>query len=161
MLSQSVGYAITALGHLGRSDDPRFVRDLASETGIPAPYLAKIVHQLARRGFLLTQRGTRGGVLLARKASQITLFELCVALDDPLVQRQCMLGNAACSDERSCPLHVFWKAQREHIAAFLQQTTVQDIARFSRPAHASPFVPSSRLLAAQRQKRATMTKSPG
>ena len=60
MLSQTVGYAIAALGHLSRfqkQPGPQFVRDIAKATGIPPAYLAKIVHTLARKGYLTTQRG--------------------------------------------------------------------------------------------------------
>lgn len=131
MLSQSVGYAITALGYLASIyDRPTLVRDVAEAIHIPAPYLAKIIHTLARKGFVVTQRGIGGGVSLARKPESITLYEICVALDEPSVQKRCMLGNATCSDERACPAHAFWTEQREQQIDFLKRTTLQDMAEF-------------------------------
>ncbi len=133
MLSQTVGYAIAALGHLSRyqkQPGAQFVRDIAKATGIPPAYLAKIVHTLARKGFLTTQRGTSGGVSLARPAEEVTLFEVCEVFDDPIVQRRCMLGTAACTDERNCPAHCFWTEERERVAEFLRRTTLRAIARF-------------------------------
>lgn len=131
MLSQSVGYAITALGYLASIyDRPALVRDVAEVMHLPTPYLAKIIHTLARKGFVVTQRGIGGGVSLARKPKSITLYEICLALDEPSVQKRCMLGNATCSDERACPAHAFWTQHREQQIEFLKRTTLQDMAEF-------------------------------
>jgi Rrf2 family iron-sulfur cluster assembly transcriptional regulator len=131
MLTQSVGYAASALGYLaGSGRHQMLVRELAEAVGVPGPYLAKIMNQLARRGFVTTQRGIGGGVALARAAGEISLYDLCEALDDPVVQQRCMLGIAECTDERSCPAHRFWSRVRSQQTEFLVKTTLVDMARF-------------------------------
>ena len=131
MVSQAVGYAATALGYVAAAGGrPVLVKDIAQAAQIPAPYLAKIVQALARKGLVRTQRGIGGGVSLSRPAEGISLFELCQALDDPAVQQRCMLGTAQCSDERACPAHRFWTAQRARHLEFLQKMTVADVAAF-------------------------------
>lgn len=131
MLSQAVGYAVTAMGHIAAAGgNPVLVREIAEAAEIPAPYLAKIINSLARRGLLSTQRGVGGGVTLARPAVQITMYDVCVALDDPVVKPTCMLGTAECSDDRACPAHKFWKQSRAKVLDFLQETNVADIAGF-------------------------------
>lgn len=131
MLSQGVGYAITALGCIAAASGRSvLVKDIAEYGQIPAPYLAKIINALGKRGIVNTQRGVGGGVTLARPATEISLFDLCVALDDPAVQATCMLGNAQCSDSRACPAHNFWKAERAKVMDFLAATSVADIAEF-------------------------------
>lgn len=131
MLSQAVGYAATALGRIAAAGGASvLIKDIADDCEIPSPYLAKIINTLARKGVVATQRGVGGGVVLARPAQSITLFDLCVALDDLIVQPRCMLGVAPCSDERACPAHQFWTGHRAGIVAFLQSTTIADIAAF-------------------------------
>jgi Rrf2 family protein len=131
MLSQGVGYAVTALGHIARAGGaPVLVKEIADAAGLPAPYLAKIVHSLARRGVVVTQRGVGGGVTLAKPASEITLLDVAHALDDPAVKPTCMLGTAACSEERACPAHRFWTCERASILEFLASTCVADVANF-------------------------------
>lgn len=131
MMSQSVGYAATALGYIEMAGGkPVLVREIAERAGIPQPYLAKIINMLARRRLVVTQRGIGGGVTLARPAHQITLYEVCDALDDPIVQERCMMGTAECSDERACPCHHFWKDHRGREVEFLRTATVSDIAAF-------------------------------
>lgn len=131
MLSQGVGYAVTALGHIAAAGGrPVLVKEIAHAAGMPAPYLAKIIHLLGKRGIVNTQRGVGGGVTLARPATDLTLLEVCHALDDPVIKPTCMLGTAECSDERACPAHRFWSAHRARILQFLQETCVADIAAF-------------------------------
>ena len=129
MLSQTVGYAIRALAYLARMKDrPVLVREISEATNIPYAFLAKIINTLGRRQFVVTQRGIRGGISLARKPESVSLYELCVALDDPLSKRRCILGMPACSDENSCPAHRFWAKHRKEEIKFLSKTTLADIA---------------------------------
>jgi Rrf2 family transcriptional regulator, iron-sulfur cluster assembly transcription factor len=131
MLTQAVGYASVALGHVAAAGGkPVLVKEIAEAAGIPGPYLAKIIHSLGRKGLVTTQRGVGGGVTLARPPAEITLYELCVALDDPAVEARCMLGVAQCTDERACPAHRFWATQRGKQIEYLQSMTVADVAAF-------------------------------
>jgi Rrf2 family protein len=129
MLSQASGYACTALAYVALLPGPALVKNIAKATDIPAPYLAKIVQVLAKKGFVKTQRGIGGGVALALPAEEVTLFDICDALDDPCTQTKCMMGNAQCSDERACACHEFWKVQRAQCLGFLQKTTIADLTR--------------------------------
>jgi Rrf2 family transcriptional regulator, iron-sulfur cluster assembly transcription factor len=130
-MTQSTGYAITALGHIAAMGDrPLLIRDISAATGLPHPYLAKIVHALARRGLVATRRGVGGGVALARPAAAITLFDVAEAMDDPLLAERCMLGAAVCSDERACPTHGFWSGHRRAQIEFLRERTLADVAEF-------------------------------
>jgi Rrf2 family protein len=142
MLSQSVGYAVTALTSIVlASDKSILVRDIARATGLPGAYLSKIIHVLARRGLVTTQRGVGGGVSLARPASEISLFDVAVALDDAALQRSCMLGGVPCGTGRECVSDEFWTATHASIIDFLKRTSLQAVAAFAeRQAceHASP-----------------------
>lgn len=131
MLSQGVGYAITALGYIAAAGGKAvLVKEVAEAASIPPAYLAKIIHALARRGLVNTQRGVGGGVTLAKPATDITLHDLAVALDDPAVSPTCLLGYTDCSDERCCPAHMFWTVHRAQLDTFLRTTSVADIAAF-------------------------------
>jgi Rrf2 family transcriptional regulator, iron-sulfur cluster assembly transcription factor len=144
MLSQATGYACTALAYIALLPGPALVKDIAKATNIPAPYLAKIVQVLAKKGFVKTQRGIGGGVSLAMRAEAISLFDICDALDDPCTQTKCMMGNAQCSDERACACHEFWKVQRAQCLNFLQKTTIADLTR-TKPILRFPILQSSEI----------------
>lgn len=131
MLSPATGYAVRALATVAAtSDQPVLVREISATTGIPGPYLGKIVNRLAHRRLVVTRRGPGGGVSLARPAADISLYDVCRALDDPLTEERCMLSDEPCTDERFCPAHTFCQTHRGAQIDFLRQTTIVDIVRF-------------------------------
>lgn len=131
MLSQAVGYAATALGCVAAmGGKPTLIKAVAQMCGVPAAYLAKIINTLARKRLVHTQRGLGGGVTLAKPPQELTLHDLCQALDDPIMEPRCMLGAERCSDDRACPAHAFCQEYRQKTLEFLQATTIGDIAAF-------------------------------
>lgn len=131
MLSQATGYATSALACVAAmGGKPALVKDLAEACNIPHAYLAKIVNVLARREIVQTQRGVGGGVCLARPPQEITVEQVCEALDDPVLQPRCMLGNTECTEDRACPAHQFCVSHRKELGNFLKSTTIADIAAF-------------------------------
>lgn len=128
-----IGYAATALGHIAvQGAQPVQVREIAEVMRIPAPYLAKIVHQLGRKGFVTTRRGIGGGVQLSVDPAKTTLYQLCEALEDPILEPQCLLGLGTCNDDVACPAHAFSRGLRERKLAFLRGTTLLDVGRYDR-----------------------------
>src|SRR5262245_42777162 len=107
MISRASEYAIRSLTYLAMQEREAFhlARDMAERLEIPAPFLAKILQPLVARGLVRSQRGRSGGFRLARDPAEITLFQIVDAQENLGKIRQCMLGQAECSDERACPLH--------------------------------------------------------
>lgn len=125
------GYAATALGYMAlRDEGPLQVREMAQRIEIPAPYLSKIVHQLGRKGFVETRRGVGGGVRLAVDPAKTTLFQLCEALGDPILEPHCLLGLGLCNDDVACPAHAFSRTLRASQLKFLKETTLLAVGRF-------------------------------
>lgn len=142
MLSHSAMYAIRALSCVVRAGGtPLLVREIAGTTGISASYLAKLVNTLARKGFVHTQRGVRGGVSLATEPETVTLYDIAEALDEPVTQDQCYLGIPTCSDRNPCVAHDFWKTQRRREIRFLRKTTLTQVAAYDAE-HAAAATPA-------------------
>ncbi|MEM0983475.1 MAG: Rrf2 family transcriptional regulator [Planctomycetota bacterium] len=130
-LAPATGYAVLGLGYLAAAaGKPALVRDIASACDLPAPYLAKTLNRLGRAGIVKTRRGIHGGVSLARAAAELTLYEVCEALDDPILENRCLLGTDECSERRACPAHAFRTKHREQAMTFLRETTIADVASF-------------------------------
>lgn len=131
MLSPFTGYAAVALGYLAVSKTrSASVDEMARATGIKTTSLSKVVHLLSRRGLVTTRRGVGGGATLACDPDKVTLYDLCLKLDDPAILPRCMLGVGPCSDERACPAHAHWSNIRRMNIEFLQNTTVRDIGEY-------------------------------
>lgn len=150
MLSSSSQYAIRALAHLAqRQEQPSewvLARSIASELGIPASFLAKVLQTLTSHAVLESQRGRRGGFRLRRDPERLSLFEV-VELFDRLGQgRLCVLGQKVCDDDSACPLHHTWKHSVNAFIHRLRTTSLADVARDSGsgsfPAHVPPAAPA-------------------
>ena len=70
-------YALRVLAYLARHPD-RFVtiQEIAGHYGISGNHLMKVAQHLAAGGFVLTLRGPRGGLRLARPAQEIRIGDV-------------------------------------------------------------------------------------
>lgn len=130
-LSQTAGYAVLALSCLrDPGGEPTLVQDVADRTGIPKPYLSKLMNILGRKGIVKTKRGNQGGVVLAKAAAEITLDQIQELVEGTDWRDACVLGLSHCSDERACPAHDFWKTERDRIFHVLKEITLAEVAAF-------------------------------
>lgn len=131
MLSQTAEYALRAVLTIAGQPPGQSIGAgrLAAELGIPANYLSKTLHQLARLGILDSARGKLGGFQLGRPADRISLLDIVGPFDDVTGRRACLMGRASCSDHAPCAAHSRWKAVAERQAEFFRETTVADLVR--------------------------------
>jgi Rrf2 family protein len=140
MISQTAEYAIRALGYIAASGNDRRIlaREIAHELSVPANYLSKILHHLARSRILASARGASGGFELALDPETVTLLDVVKLFDGTVTRRECFLGQAICSDENPCHVHDRWKPVITSYLEFLANTSLADMAR-RRPG--APLVP--------------------
>ncbi len=105
-------------------------RDIAEKTGIPKPYLSKMLNQLQHAGLVLGKRGYKGGLVLSRPARKLTLYDIVTAVDGDDWCHRCFLGLPNCGGEHPCPMHDFWGVEREKIAETLRGLTLDRIKEF-------------------------------
>lgn len=86
-LTRSAGYALVAVGNIARApkNQPVLAKSIAKQYKIPLDYLLKILQQLVRAHILSSIRGPRGGFMLARTATRISVLEVIEAVDGPFV----------------------------------------------------------------------------
>ena len=76
-------YGLSALVELARSPEgtPVPVAEIARKRDVPAQFLEQICATMRRAGLLRSQRGVKGGFLLAKPASEITALAGVECLD--------------------------------------------------------------------------------
>jgi Rrf2 family protein len=129
--SRSAEYAIRAFVYLAQVPEGKYamVKNIAEESEIPTHFLAKILQQLARKGFLRSSKGPTGGFALRRAPDDITLLEIVDAIDGLAEYERCPSGITECNDEAPCGMHESWKELRSRIIGYLEGTTISDVAR--------------------------------
>ncbi len=129
--SRSAEYAIRAFVLLAQASPGKYVmvKQLAEEADIPAHFLAKILQQLARQGFLRSSKGPTGGFALRQPAGDIALLSIVEAIDGLEDYQRCIGGMTECNDQMRCGMHDSWKALRSRIMDYLRDTSVADLAK--------------------------------
>ena len=97
-LSKKADYALMAMRHLALRSDAgsSSAREIAEQYDIPVELLAKVLQRLARRGLLTSHQGTRGGYILSRPASQISVADVIQAIDGPVAFTACTTEHDSC-----------------------------------------------------------------
>jgi Rrf2 family protein len=84
------------------------VRDVAAQKLLPLSFVRRVVARLGAAGLLTNTRGGRGGIALARPASEISLLDVVLAMDDPVTLNQCLDPDHTCPLAAACPAHAAW-----------------------------------------------------
>jgi Rrf2 family protein len=127
MLSQSVDYALRAVVYLAtRMDGHATTEEVAERTKVNAPYLAKILQLLVKKGILKSQRGVGGGVALVKSPETLTILEVVSAVEPIRRIRHCPLGLES-HGPRLCPLHSRLDAAYASVEAAFGSTTVAEV----------------------------------
>jgi Rrf2 family transcriptional regulator, cysteine metabolism repressor len=99
LLSRKADYALLILSYLHQK--PGTARAVADKFGISPSFVANILKELCRNGFVASHRGVKGGYTLARSADTITLAELLETIEDGVRLTMC---NPGAHDHECCAL---------------------------------------------------------
>lgn len=134
IFSRPCQHAILAMACLAEEEPAHFVsiRQISAETGVPLPYLSKIISSLSRIGLVSARRGPGGGVTLSRPPDEVTVGDVVEAIDGPLATGKCVLGLHECDETRPCVVHDLWKSVSEGVSRALAGQTLFELSRARR-----------------------------
>lgn len=101
--------------------------DIAARQRISLPYLEQLFAKLRQGGLVVSVRGPGGGYRLARDSGAISIAHIIGAIDENIDATRCA-GERNCHDAEPCLTHQLWEDLSTHIAAFLERTTLADLA---------------------------------
>lgn len=127
-LSCKTEYALLALlelaGHYNESE-PLQIRQMAAEQNIPDRYLEQLLATLRRGGLVRSQRGAKGGYLLAREPWKITLLDVVSCLEG--MDSQVKEKDSAPKSVENVVVGEIWQEVHQAVNSVLQQHTLQDL----------------------------------
>lgn len=134
-LNRLTDYAIVILSQMGRDGAVRTAPQLAQETGVPLPTVAKLLKTLVSDGIIVSHRGATGGYALARPPAAITVTEIVSSLEGPIALTACVEGSGDhCGVEPLCPMRGNWEKVNGAIRGALDRLTLVDMAMTGIPA---------------------------
>ena len=129
-LSKETDYGIVLLSHFASEGVGATYssRALAAETQIPLPMVSKILKVLARQGWLVSQRGAKGGYTLALRPDTISVAEIIKGIEGPIAITECVEAPGDCRQESVCRTRHHWKMINRTVRKALETITLLDMA---------------------------------
>jgi Rrf2 family protein len=125
-------YGLICALHLARraEDGPVTGRDIAARERLPGDYVEQILLRLRRAEIVRSQRGARGGYLLARPATEISVREVIQASELETFDLHCATNpveELRCSAAESCSIRPVWMMLQERIDDVLESVRLADL----------------------------------
>ena len=133
-LSTRGRYATRALLDLAlhQSQSPIPLKDIARRQEISLRYLEHLITPLIAAGIVISTRGPRGGISLARPPEKIRLSEILQLLEGPIAPVECVNNPKICTRSELCATRDIWSELKEAIDGVLEATTLQDLVERQR-----------------------------
>lgn len=127
-LSTKGRYAVTAMLdlalHTGKG--PITLAEVSTRQDISLSYLEQLFSKLRKANLVDSVRGPGGGYELQRAASQITIADVVLAVNEPLTATRCN-GKGGCQDGDHCLSHQLWAELSEQIYQFLSGISLEQV----------------------------------
>ena len=109
LISTKGVYGLSAMYELSliKSEKPTQIKDISAKAGIPQNYLEQLLVILRRAELVTSVRGAHGGYFLARKADDILVKDIFIALEGNL--------NVAQQEVNNPVLELFYKESNEKL----------------------------------------------
>lgn len=130
VLSKACTYGILASFYVARESDVSYVsiREMSEDLNISFHFLTKILQKLTAAGLMISHKGPKGGISLAKKPEKISLLEIITAIDGDEIFHECILGLPGCGHEKPCPIHEYWADVRAEIESMFAGRTLAETA---------------------------------
>ncbi len=124
-------YGIVLMSYMASNRDRAHnAAEVAEAAHLPAPTVSKLLRELARDGLLESQRGAKGGYVLARAPEDISVAEIITVLEGPIALTACSVTSTDpdCEHESLCPVRGHWTRINRAISEALDGVSLAEMA---------------------------------
>jgi len=108
---------------------PVSAREIAERRQIPPRFLEQLFVALRRGGIVSAVRGAKGGFVLTREPTQITVLEIVEALEGPLETSVCdSERDAGCTRSGACAAAPIWAKATKALRDVFATTSLAELA---------------------------------
>jgi Rrf2 family protein len=116
------------------------LKDISIRQGISKKYLEQIVTLLSRPDILRTNRGNKGGYMLAKEADKYTVGQILRITEGGLSPVSCLEDDPIQCDRKSdCKTLQVWQGLEKVINQYLDSITLKDILHDYKDAGAGEY----------------------
>ncbi|HEY3491405.1 MAG TPA: Rrf2 family transcriptional regulator [Solirubrobacterales bacterium] len=116
----------------GTGSGPVAARELADAEKLPADYVEQILLRLRRAGLVESVRGAKGGYLLARHPSTISVRDVMTASEHQTFEVNCAshpVDAERCSPGSTCSIRPVWQALQQRVDDLLAGISLADLMK--------------------------------
>lgn len=135
-LSTRTRYAVRAMIELAQTEPSKTLqlKVIAERQEISVKYLEQLMAVLRSAGLIRSVRGSKGGYILSRAASQIRLSDILHCLEGPVTTVECVEDSQSCVRAAECAARQVWIKVQRAIDEVMQSITLQDVVDMARNA---------------------------
>ena len=125
-------YALRMMADIAEHQKDGYVtlKDVALRQGISKKYLEQIALHISQAGMLRAVRGYQGGYMLARPASEYTVYAILQVVEGSMAPVTCLQQSENTCERRDCcrtlPL---WQGLEKLIRNYLTGITLEDVVQ--------------------------------
>jgi Rrf2 family protein len=109
------------------NEEPVQLKEIAQREEISLQYLEHLITPLISAGIIRSQRGAKGGVMLAKPAAEIKLSEVVNILEGTIDPVECIENPDICERSGNCVTRDIWDEVKKAIDAVLENITLQNL----------------------------------
>jgi len=128
-ISSKTIFGIRFMINLGLSYNEEYLKinHIAESEGISAKFLENIVSMIKPTGLLQVKRGAKGGYMLAKKPSEISLKEIISAFNDPLLISDAQQEGGLGESSSEIVVNNMFSELSSLITAFFENKTLENL----------------------------------
>jgi len=122
-------FAVTAMIDLAlrQNNGPVTLAAISQRQQISLSYLEQLFGKLRRHNLVESTRGPGGGYTLGRKATEISVADIILSVDEPIDATHCA-GKENCLGETGrCMTHELWTSLNQRMIDFLKSVHLQKL----------------------------------
>ena len=126
-------YAVMAMADLASNakNGPISLSEISIRQNISLAYLEQIFLKLKSNKLVRSSRGSNGGYILEKPATEIKLSNIIFAVDEEVKTLNCKKSSKRGCNNKStkCITHNLWDELDQHINGFFERVKLQDLTR--------------------------------
>ena len=124
--SKKCEYGLQAVLYLAATDEDYICssEEISSKLLIPREFTSKILQSLTESKIIESRKGKAGGFKLAKKANELKLIDVVIAIDGDEIFNNCVMGFTNCTKDKKCMLHDEWQGILNNAMNMLSRDTL-------------------------------------
>jgi len=122
-------FAVTAMIDLAlrQNNGPVTLAAISQRQQISLSYLEQLFGKLRRHQLVESTRGPGGGYTLGRKATDISVADIILSVDEPIDATHCAGKENCLGESGKCMTHELWSSLNQRMIDFLNSVNLQKL----------------------------------